>query len=96
MITRFNRGGPRAARCTAALAALALAALLTVPSARAAGEPAEGGSDQEADGWKKVFSFGHCAANVFRAVTPADWAVAVFDCTRLFLEESPLPGGGRP
>jgi hypothetical protein len=95
MITRLNRGSPAGAR-SKVLAALALAALLTVPPARAAGAPAEGGSDQPPEGWKKVLAFGHCAANVFRAVTPADWAIAVFDCTRLFLEEPPLPGGGQP
>lgn len=89
MITRLNRGSRGGARSNV-LAALALAALLTVPPARAAGD------DQTPDGWKKVLSFGHCAVNVFRAVTPADWAIAVFDCTRLFLEEPPLPGGGQP
>jgi len=25
-----------------------------------------------------------------------DWMVAFIDCSRLFLEEPPLPGGGQP
>ena len=91
MITRRIRGGPGFARYPAALAALALAASLCAPPARAA-DP-ESGTDE---GWKKVLAFSRCAVHVFRAVTPVDWAVAFIDCGRLFLEEPALPGGGRP
>ena len=83
MMARIIRGAP------AALATLSLlAALLAVP-ARAA----DPGEDVTAEGWKKVFSFAHCAVNVFRAVTPADWTVAFLDCGRLLAEEPTMPGG---
>jgi len=83
MMTRSIRGA------SAALATpLLLAALLAAP-ARAA----DPGDDVTAEGWKKVFAFAHCAVNVFRAVTPADWTVAFLDCGRLLAEEPALPGG---
>ena len=92
MTTRNIRGGPGSAGCAAAIVLLALSALLVTP-ARAA-DPALDGDT--ADGWKKVLAFTPCAANVFRAVTPVGWLVAVTDCGRLFLEEPPWPGAGRP
>jgi hypothetical protein len=84
---------PRSNRGTAAaLVTLSLTAALLVAPARAA-EP----GDDTSDGWKKVLSFAHCAVNVFRAVTPTDWTIAFLDCSRLFMEEPPLPGsGGQP
>jgi len=88
MITRSIRGRPGFAGYPAALVTLSLlAALLAVP-ARAA-DP----DDVTAEGWKKVLSFAHCAINVFRAVTPADWTVAFIDCGRLLAEEPTMPGG---
>ena len=91
MLTRRIRGGPGVAGCRAALVVLALAAALNVAPARASEE-----GDYTADGWKKVFSFARCSFHVFRAITPTDWMVAFIDCSRLFLEEPPLPGGGQP
>jgi hypothetical protein len=96
MTHRSIRGGPGFAGFPTVLAALVLAAALCVPPALAeTGAPPEAGSGGD-EGWKRVFSFAHCAANVFRAITPADWTLAVIDCTRLFLEERPFPGGGQP
>ena len=91
MTTHSIRCGPGSAGRPAALAMLMLTAALLVPPARAADAATDGGT---AEGWKKVLAFAHCAANVFRAATPADWAVAFTDCGRLFLEEPPWPGGG--
>ena len=90
MTTRSIRGGPGSAGSTATLVAIALTVSLLAPPARAA----SGGDTDE--GWKKVVAFARCAVNVFRAVTPADWTVAFLDCTRLYLEEPALPGGGQP
>jgi hypothetical protein len=84
MISRRIRG---------ALAALTLLAGLLVAPARADDAAAD---DDAANGWKKVVAYAHCAVNVFRAVTATDWVVAFLDCTRLYLEESPAPTGGRP
>jgi hypothetical protein len=96
MIHHSSCSRPGRAGCAAALAALVLAAALGVTPARAAsGAPDEAGSGGD-EGWKKVFSFAHCAVNVFRAVSPAEWTLAIIDCSRLFLEEPPLPGGSRP
>lgn len=86
MTTRRIRGAP------GALAMLVLAAFLAVaPTARAAGADAPTGGP---DGWKKVLAYGRCAFMVFVAATPADIGAAFFDCTRLFLAEPPLTGGG--
>jgi len=52
--------------------------------------------DDTADGWKKVLKYARCVVNVFRAVTPADIMVAVFDCGTTFLDETSGSGGGRP
>jgi hypothetical protein len=88
MLSRSNRGRPGVAGYRAALVALALAASFHVAPARASA-----GDDVSAEGWKKVLSFARCAFHVFRAITPTDWMVASIDCSRLFLEEPPLPGG---
>jgi len=87
MTTRKTRGAP------GALAMLTLLLLLVaVPAARAADPdaPSDG-----ADGWKKVVAYARCAFLVFAAATPTDWAVAITDCTHLYLEEPPAPGGGK-
>ena len=89
MTHRSHRGGPGHAGYPAALVTLSLLAALLVAPARAA-EP----GDDASDGWRKVLSFAHCAINVFRAVSPADWSIAIVDCGRLFAEEPPFPGGG--
>ena len=83
--TRGTRGAP------SALALLTLLALLVVaPAARA-----EADAPPDTDtGWRKVLSYARCAFEVFRAVTPAEWSVAFFDCSRLYLSEPPLTGGG--
>jgi|RhiMethySRZTD1v2_1073278.scaffolds.fasta_scaffold809290_2 hypothetical protein len=91
MLARRIRGGPGVSGYRAAFVALALAAALHVAPARASEE-----DDLTAEGWKKVLSFGRCAFHVFRAITPVDWMVAFIDCSRLFLEEPPFPGGGQP
>jgi hypothetical protein len=91
MLTRRIRGGPGGAGYRAALVMLALAASLHVAPARASEA-----DEHTADGWKKVISFARCSFHVFRAITPTDWMVAAIDCSRLFLEEPPLPGGGKP
>jgi hypothetical protein len=86
MTTRRNRGAP------GAFAMLTLLLLLVAaPAARAADPdaPSDG-----ANGWKKVIAYARCAFLTFAAVTPAEWAVAISDCTRLYLDESPAPGGG--
>ena len=85
MTTRRTRGAP------SALALLTLLALLVVaPAARA---EADAPPDTDA-GWRKVLAYARCAFDVFRAVTPADWSLAVFECSRLYLDEPPLTGGG--
>ena len=91
MLTRRIRCGPGVAGYRAALVVLTLAAALHAAPARASEV-----DDYATDGWKKVLSFARCSFHVFRAITPADWMVAFFDCSRLFLEEPPLPGGGQP
>ncbi len=86
MTTRRTRGAP------GALAMFTLLLLLVaVPAARAADPdtPSDG-----TDGWKKVIAYARCAFLTFAAVTPTDWVIAISDCTRLYLEESPAPGGG--
>lgn len=45
-----------------------------------------------AEGWRKVLSYSQCAFAIYRAVTPLDWAGAVFECTRLFMAEPPASG----
>ena len=72
---------------------LLMAAMLAIvpPSAHAA-DSASGGNT--AEGWKKVVAYAGCAFSVFRAVTPADWAVAIMDCSKLFLDEPASPNGG--
>ena len=86
MTTRKTRGAP------GALAMLTLLVLLIAAPAARASDP-DAPSDG-ADGWKKVVAYARCAFLVFAAATPTDWAVAITDCTRLYLEESPAPGGG--
>ena len=86
MPTRRIRGAP------GVLAMLMLLALFVVaPAARAADPDA---STDTANGWKKVLAYARCAFVVFIAVTPAEIGAAMFDCTRLYLSEPPLPGGG--
>ena len=86
MTTRKTRGAP------GALAMLTLLLLLVVaPAARAADPDAP---PDTADGWRKVIAYARCAFLVFAAATPTDWAAAISDCTRLYVEESPAPGGG--
>jgi len=84
MTTRRIRGAP------GALAMLTLLMLLTAAPAARAADPDT--STDTANGWRKVVAYGRCAFLVFVAVTPTDWGVAFFDCTRLFIDES--PGGG--
>lgn len=86
MTTRKTRGAP------GALAMLTLLFLLMVAPAARAADPDT--SSDGADGWKKVVAYARCAFLVFAATTPTDWAVAVTDCTRLYLAEPPAPGGG--
>ena len=84
MTTRRIRGAP------GALAMLTLLTLLiAAPAARAADPDSP---TDTADGWKKVVAYGRCAFLVFVAVTPTQWGAAIFDCTRLYIAES--PGGG--
>ena len=85
MTTRNIRGAP------AAILTLSLLAMSLAPRQAAAAS-----DDPVDEGWRKVVSFAHCALNVFRAVTPADWTLAFVDCGRLYLEEAPFPGGGKP
>lgn len=85
MTTRKTRGAP------GALAMLTLLLLIAAPAARAADPDVPGDG---ADGWKKVVAYTRCAFLVFVATAPTDWAVAITDCTRLYLEEPPVPGGG--
>lgn len=75
----------RASRASVALALLACLAL--APTARAF----EGDPDATADGWKKVFSYARCAFEIWKAITPAEWATAFFDCGRTIMDE-PAPG----
>ena len=86
MTTRRTRGAP------GALAMLTLLLLLVVAPATRAADPDAPGDG--ADGWRKLVAYGRCAFLVFIATTPTDWAIAIGDCTRLFLEEPPTPGGG--
>lgn len=81
----------RGALVMLALAALSFASPMAAPEARAAGSDSPGDT---AEGWKKVLAYARCAFDVFRAVTPVDWASAGFECTRLFLAEPPLTPGG--
>jgi hypothetical protein len=67
---------------------LALLACLTLaPAARAY----EGDADTTEDGWKKVFAYARCAFEIWKAVTPAEWGAAFFDCGRTIMDE-PAPG----
>jgi len=89
MTTRSIRSAHRA------LATLTLVLVLGLVLAR--GARAADGDGQTDEGWKKVLAFARCALNVFRAVTPTDWAVATLDCGRLMIDEpSNYPGGGQP
>ena len=73
-------------------ARLALALwLLSAPLAHAA----DGGDAGDPDeGWKKVVSYARCAFAVFVATSPVQWAGAILDCGRQFLDEPPLGAGG--
>ncbi len=81
----------RGALVMLAIAALSFVSPVAVPEALAA-DPSE--PTDTAEGWKKVLAYARCAFDVFRAVTPVDWASAGFECTRLFLAEPPLTPGG--
>jgi hypothetical protein len=84
------RGFRRAPRALAV--ALLLGGLCLVPI-RAAHAAAGDGTDE---GWKKVLKYARCVFNVFRAVTPADVMVAVFDCGMTYFDEAPGSGGAKP
>lgn len=84
MSNRSTRGTPRAAAGILVVVMLGL-----VPLAHAADPDVP---SDTADGWRKVVSYSQCAFAVYRAITPLDWAGAVFECTRLFLAEPPTPG----
>jgi hypothetical protein len=72
---------------------LLAAAMLSLAAPVAHAEDPDGSGDT-ADGWKKVLAYAGCAINVFRAITPVDWVVAMSGCTKLFLDEPPLTSGG--
>lgn len=53
-----------------------------------------GGAGEPDEGWKKVVNYARCAFAVFVATTPVQWAGAMLDCGRQFLDEPPLGAGG--
>ena len=81
-------------RCVRAPRAPALVALVLMLSMAPGVRAAEGDPEPTADGWRKVFAYARCAFEVWKAITPADWGVAFFDCGRTFLDEA--PAGEKP
>ncbi len=78
-------------RCSPVVLALLAASLAIAPVAGAADPDWPGETDE---GWRKVLSYGRCAFEVFSAVTPAQWAGALLDCGKLFIDEPPIGVGG--
>ena len=70
--------------------ALVLAAMLTLSAPVAHAADPDVPTDSIA-GWQKMYAYARCAFEVFRAVSPIDWAAAMFDCTGMFLAEPPSP-----
>ena len=87
MFIQLNR---RPSRAPAVLAMLALLAL--APMAAAAGPDSPGETTD--NGWKKMVAYARCAFEVFSAATPAQWAGAILDCGKQFLDEPPIGIGG--
>jgi hypothetical protein len=86
MSTRNTRGTP----CASASVAFLIVLMLGLTPLAHAADP-DVPSDT-ADGWRKVVAYSQCAFAVYRAITPLDWAGAVFECARLFLSEPPDAG----
>ena len=73
-------------------AMLALVTLLALaPAARATDGDGPGSVDE---GWKKVVAYARCAFEMFIASTPAQWTVAILDCSKQYLDEPRLRSGG--
>ena len=71
---------------------LAILALLATTAVAGAADP--DWPDDTDNGWKKVIAYGRCAFEVFSALSPAQWAGAVLDCGKQFLDEPPIGVGG--
>jgi len=71
-------------------ALLSLWAFLAFAPCALAADP--DGLDDTGDGWRKVIAYARCALNIAVAVTPPQWAAALLDCGRLYVNEPPMGG----